>query len=326
MRPAISLIVGVRDGAGVLPRALESLRAQTLQDWECVVVDDGDDDRILQVVRLFGDARVRLVRQASAGLTAALIRGLEEARAPIIARLDADDEAVPERLQRQLEFLGARPEVVAVGTGVEVVSESGLVLSRHSYAPGHDGLVRQLHALLTPLPHSTLMVRRDALEAVGGYRRRFLKAQDYDLLLRLSEFGRLSSLPEALVRLHASRGSISMNSEGGEQFEYGVLAYTSAVVRSCSGPDPLEGPKADAFAKSFRSWYRSSRYPSLFLSRRQRRTARIAWGENRPALAAAALARATLADPSWALSRVGLGGDIAADARNWAENWASGAR
>lgn len=295
MTPAVSVLLPVRDGPR-LGRAVASLQAQTLREWECVVVDDGS----ARAVPEFPDPRVRVVRQPPTGLTAALRRGAAEATAPLVARLDADDECLPRRLEAQLALLRSRPELLAVGAGIE----------GRSYPSDHEGLVRELERLLTPIPHSTLMVRREALH----YRAEFLKAQDYDLLLRLSERGGLGSVPEPLVRLGLSPGSVTESPEGGSQFEYCVLAYVCAVCRRLGAPEPLGAPE-------FARWYRSSSYPALFRSRLSRREARMALRDRRPMAAAAALARATVADPAWPLRHAGAD-DPAAEARAWARAWA----
>jgi hypothetical protein len=166
------------------------------------------------------------------------------------------------------------------------------------------------------------MARRDVLDAVGGYRSAFFKAQDYDLLRRLSERGKLSSVPDILVRLTASSRSLTSIPAGGEQFEFGVLAFVSSVLRANGGTDPIEGASAAEFIAEFHDWYRGSRMPSLFRSRLERRAARIAGGEGRAASAVIGLARATWLDPVWPLRGLGVDSDPAAEARAWAESWA----
>lgn len=324
MTPLVSVVLAARNAVKVLPRALRSLSAQTMPDWECIVVDDGSTDGTADAAA--SDARIRVIRQEAAGLTEALKRGIAEARSALVARLDADDECLPDRLRRQSEELFRRPEIVAVGCGVETVSETGESLGRHVYPASHAALVVSLDSLLTPIPHSTLMVRREALKSVGGYRSAFLKAQDYDLLRRLAEVGMLASVPDALVRLTLSIRSMTAATAGGEQFEYCVLAFVCSVLRAKAVADPVDGPSSAAFIADFRRWYRGSRLPSLFQSRLERRAARIAGGEGRAADAAAALIRATRFDPSWPLRRLGVDADPAAQARAWAQDWARGSR
>lgn len=191
-----------------------------------------------------------------------------------------------------------------------------------SYPADHEGLLAELDALVTPIPHSTLMMRRAVYEAVGGYRPVFAKAQDYDLLRRLARAGRLASLSAPLVRLRVSRGSMTDSTGDGEQLSYGVLAYAADKVRGCSGADPLDGASAAEFMRDFHRWYPQSRYPRMFRSRLARRAARVFLSERRPVEGTLALVRATAAYPGWPFQRAGVGPDPAKDARVWAESWA----
>lgn len=326
MTPAISVLLAVRDGRKTLARSLASLKAQTWRDWECIVIDDGSIDDSGEVARNSGDDRIRVIQQDRAGLTSALVLGHSVARGRIIARLDADDQAMPERFSRQLGVLAADSGVVALGTGVESVSHEGSVISTSYYPQTHQGLVERLERLDNPIPHASLMVRREALEAVGGYRTRFVKAQDYDLLLRLCEVGRLTSIPEPLVRLSVDSDSMTTRIADGSQFEYGVLGYVCAIIRRSDQLDPLNGPEADSFVADFRSWYRRSPYPSIFASRLSRRSARIAFASGKPFVGGAALVRACVADPGWPIRFAGVEGDIGRYARDWVKARPDGAR
>src|SRR5207302_689224 len=117
-RPLISVLLPVRDGARYLREALASVLAQTLADFELLVVDDGSEDETPAILAGVADGRLRAIRQDRLGLVAALNRGIEEARAPLLARMDADDVSLPERLERQAAYLDARPEVALVVPGV----------------------------------------------------------------------------------------------------------------------------------------------------------------------------------------------------------------
>ncbi|MBI3565183.1 MAG: glycosyltransferase family 2 protein [Elusimicrobia bacterium] len=321
MTPGISVLMAARDAEKTVGRALRSLAAQTFAEWECVVVDDGSRDGTAALVRAFGDGRVRLVAQEPSGLTVALKRAVGEAVAPVLARLDADDEAAPRRLERQVRALTEGRDIAAVGAGIRLVSPEGRALGERLYPAGHEALAAELDALLTPIPHSTLMMTRAAYDAAGGYRPDFPKAQDYDLLRRLARVGRLASVPEPLASVRLSAGSMTEQRGDGEQFEYCVMAFACDRVRALTGADPLDGGDRDRFRADFSGWYRASRYPGMFRSRLERRAARVGWGSGRPAAAVAALGRATLLDPAWAVRRA-IGGDLAAEVRAWAAAWA----
>lgn len=312
--------MGARNAAEVLPRALHSLEAQTYDDWECVIVDDGSEDDTARIASSY--RRVRVVSQRAAGLTEALRAGCREARGALIARLDADDEASPDRLAKQAAAFDADQGLVALGCAVELRSESGAAMGRRAYPVEHDAIVERMGALLTPIPHSSLMARAEAISAVGGYRAEFRKAQDYDLLLRLSAIGRLGNLSETPVTLSVSSKSMTASVEGGEQLRFGALALACEAVRKAAGADPLAGPEHARFLADFDAWYAGSRLPGMFHSRLAGREARAALAERHPWAAAAALARMIHHDP-YRLIPGSLGDKRAADeVKAWADAWA----
>ena len=206
--PAVSVLMGVRDGAAWISRAIASVLGQTLTDLELVVVDDGSTDATAALLAGVRDPRLVIERQARAGLTAALNRALGRARAPLIARLDADDVALPTRLERQRAFLQGHPEVGLLGTAARVVDEAGrdVEITR----PPEDDLgIRRALIRRNPFVHSSVMARRALVVSVGGYDLSFPVAQDYDLWLRLSAATRMANLSEPLVIRHLVAGRVT---------------------------------------------------------------------------------------------------------------------
>ena len=122
--PDISVVMAVKNGERFLEKSIRSILGQTLTNFELIVVDDGSDDRTAEILDRFGDARMRIVTQPNRGLAAALNRAVSLARATLVARMDADDVAVPERLEKQLEFLASNPEVGVVGSATTMINEN----------------------------------------------------------------------------------------------------------------------------------------------------------------------------------------------------------
>jgi glycosyltransferase involved in cell wall biosynthesis len=187
----VSVLLPVRDGAQYLGKALDSLAAQTVEDFEVIVVDDGSLDGSAELAEGRGrfDSRFRTVRQARLGLVAALERARELARGRFLARMDADDICVPRRLEAQLEALAADPSLAACGGRVEFFPRETLRDGMRRYEEWVNGLVTPALAAADafvecPIPHPTLLIRREALERAGGYRDRGWP-EDYDLVLRL---------------------------------------------------------------------------------------------------------------------------------------------
>jgi glycosyltransferase involved in cell wall biosynthesis len=195
--PRVSVLLPVRDGARFLREALESVLAQTLSDLELLVVDDGSTDETPEILASVTHERLRVLRQEHAGLVAALERGLAEARAPFLARMDADDVSLPQRLERQLAAL--TDGVGLVGCGVERIDETGRVLGSHMLPPDDAALRRRL-LLRNPFAHGSVVVRREALERAGGYRADYGANEDYDLWRRIARDWELAAVPEILYR------------------------------------------------------------------------------------------------------------------------------
>lgn len=210
--PAVSVLMGVRDGAAWISRAIGSLLAQTLDDLELIVVDDGSTDATAGLLSGVRDPRLVVERQARAGLAAALNRALGRARAPLIARLDVDDVALPARLERQRAFLQAHPEVGLLGTAARVIDEAGRDVEIIR-PPEDDRAIRRALIRRNPFVHSSVMLRRALVASVGGYDVSFAVAQDYDLWLRLSAVTRMANLAEPLVIRHLVAGRVTASRE-----------------------------------------------------------------------------------------------------------------
>jgi len=206
--------MAVRDGVPWVKDAVASVLAQTLSDLELIVVDDGSVDATPALLADVDDRRLLVERQSRAGLTCALNVALARASAPLVARLDADDIALPERLQRQVAFLDAHPEVGVVGSAAREIGDDGLEVRVVRPPEDHVALRRAL-IRRNPMVHSTVTMRRGAVEAVGGYDARFAVAQDYDLWMRLLAVTRLANLPQTLVvrRLLPGRVSVARDTD-----------------------------------------------------------------------------------------------------------------
>lgn len=204
----MSVVMAVFDGGSWVGAALDSLLGQTLADFEVIVIDDGSTDTTPDVLASLRDPRLRIERRARRGLTLSLNRALELARAPLIARLDADDLALPERLARQRQFLETNPDVGLLGTGAREVDAAGREVAIVR-PPVHDAAIRRALIRANPIVHSSVVMRRAALERVGGYDPSFSVAQDYDLWMRLARITRLANLPEPLVIRRLAVGRVS---------------------------------------------------------------------------------------------------------------------
>jgi GT2 family glycosyltransferase len=205
--PAVSIVLPFRNEAAYLPECLASIGAQTLADWELIAIDDGsDDDSAAMVLAMAAeDRRVRLLQPGRVGLVAALDLGLADARAPLLARMDADDVMHPERLAAQRAYLDARPDVALAGTQVELFPPDEVRGGYQEYVRWQNAVVEpdEVAASLyveSPFAHPSVMARTDVLRAVGGYADGPFP-EDYELWLRLHAMGhRMGKAPRVLLR------------------------------------------------------------------------------------------------------------------------------
>jgi glycosyltransferase involved in cell wall biosynthesis len=204
--PAVSVLLPVYNGARFLRPALESILGQSFTDFELLVLDDGSTDDSVRIAEGYRDPRIRILSAASnQGLPRALNRGLAAASGEFVARQDADDLSHPDRFARQLEFLRANPTVALVGAQAEVIDETGAAAGRRLAYPCDDAAIRRRLLLRNPFAHTTVMFRRTAVLAVGGYDESFRYCQDFALWNRLATRHRVANLHEVLAgyRIHS---------------------------------------------------------------------------------------------------------------------------
>jgi glycosyltransferase involved in cell wall biosynthesis len=194
----VSVLMGVWNGAPQVREAVESILGQTMGELELIVIDDDSTDETPAILGSLKDPRLRVTRRPRGGLTSALNAALGQARAPLLARLDADDLALPERLERQLAFLERHADVGLLGTGAREVEANGrpVALLR---PPTGDAEIRRALIRANPFVHSSIVMRRAVVERAGGYDETFPVAQDYDLWMRLSRVTKMANLPDLLV-------------------------------------------------------------------------------------------------------------------------------
>lgn len=197
------MIMTVLDGEQYVRAALDSIRSQTFQAWECIVIDDGSTDRTAEILRSFDDPRIRVYSQEHRGRGDSLNRACHSAQGELLAILDADDEARPDRLRQQVEFLDSHPEVGLLGTTAILRTEPEGE-ERLFRSPGSDAEIRRAVPRYNPLCHSSVMLRRRLYDEIGGYRESLPCALDLDLYVRALVRTRAASLPDPLVvhRIH----------------------------------------------------------------------------------------------------------------------------
>ncbi len=207
----ISVIMPVYNAERYVAEAVQSILDQTFRDFEFIIVNDGSTDGSLAILERFAksDPRIKLISRPNTGLVFALNEMLELARGEFIARMDADDVAIPDRFAQQLRYLAQHPDVVAVGCRVYLIDPKGRRLCEAFGDPDHEAIDRAfMRGEGGAIAHPTAMIRTTALRAIGGYRPEFFPAEDVDLFLRLAEHGRLGNLPTVLLNYRVHMASI----------------------------------------------------------------------------------------------------------------------
>ncbi len=240
--PALSVLMPVRNALPWLDSALRSLWRQTFRDFEVIAVDDGSTDGSGERLERAADREPRLgvLHTPPLGLPAALNAALARARAPLVARHDADDVSHRDRLALQVAWLREHPGTDVAGSRVRLFPAGGYGAGMRRWAAWHNALLtheamRNECLIDSPLAHGTAVLRRAPLEAVGGWHERGW-AEDLDLWLRLFESGaRFAKLPRALYgwRQHARSSTRTDRRYARERFvalkadalERGLLAH-----------------------------------------------------------------------------------------------------
>lgn len=209
--PAITVLMPAYNAAAFIAEAIGSVLAQTFTDFELLVIDDGSTDDTAAVVAGIGDPRIRMHRQPNGGVAAALNRGLEVARAPLIARFDADDLCHPKRLERQYAAMQADTTLVIVGSAVDYVdAEKNPLFTWQPPAYSHAQLLAGVRRHC-PFIHSSVLYRRDVVRAAGGYSEGAHTFEDHLLWTRLLLIGKGANTDQPLVQVRFNPASVTID-------------------------------------------------------------------------------------------------------------------
>ncbi|MGA3361538.1 MAG: glycosyltransferase [Solirubrobacteraceae bacterium] len=244
MTPRVSAIIGAYNNAATLQRAIDSLLAQSVDDLELIVIDDGSSDASPEIARAAAahDPRVRAIALGeNIGISRSLNQALDLAHGPFVAIQDADDYSEPTRLQRQLSTLEADPGIAVVGCRMREVDDRGRELvPRTRFASGDVGLAL-LH--FNPIPNTSAAMRRDLVLAAGGYDPRYRYAMEHDLWLRLAEHHRIVALDEVLATRTMGAGNVAARAERAQLAEtIGARARALARRRTLRGASGIVAP------------------------------------------------------------------------------------
>ncbi len=231
--PSLTVLMPVYNAATHLEDAITSVLAQSFEDFELLLMDDGSTDESMEVAREFRDKRIRIESQAeNLGLIETLNRGIDMSRGSLLARMDADDVSHPERFAMQVDFLGLNPDIAGVSCAFDLMDDCGRPL------PDDYGRLRPVESLALRwalhfgcfFTHSGAMFRTSVLSASGGFDSRYAYAEDYELWLRLVDEHRLANIPRILLTRREHGANVSTRFRE-IQRENAYLALQASVKR-----------------------------------------------------------------------------------------------
>ena len=202
-QPKISVLMSVYNGEAYLHEAIESILNQTLTNFEFLIIDDGSTDSSRSIIKSYNDPRILLIcNQQNLGLPASLNKGVTSTKGQYIARQDADDLSLPERLELQSRELDSRSSIGVVGCWWQNIDHNRHIFEEMVVpTEGPILLQRMLNLALNPSPHGSMMMRAELVRKVGGYDERFWFTQDFDLWLRMWNHTEFAVLPKFLYQL-----------------------------------------------------------------------------------------------------------------------------
>ena len=207
--PKISVVMSVYNGEQYLREAIDSILNQSFTEFEFIIINDGSTDNSLQIIESYKDERIVLINQSNTGLAKALNIGIEKSRSNFIARMDADDISLPDRLQKQYDFLEQHHECVAVGGNAEVIDRDGNYVFTSNQVLNWEEIKNNLP--VDPSFHSSTMYRKTAFDKVGGYPEIY-GIEDSVFFNKLAKVGELRNLPDVLIKYRLCPTAVTMKS------------------------------------------------------------------------------------------------------------------
>ncbi len=224
--------MSVFNGEKYLKESVESILNQTYKDFEFIIVDDGSFDRTSEILKDYikRDPRIKIItNEKNIGLTKSLNKAIKMAQGEYIARQDADDISSPQRLEKQIEFLENHPEIKILGTFGYLIAQESKILGKEIVPISFQAIKKTL-IKRNPFIHTSIMVKRETIDRMGGYNENFKTVQDYELWFRILRIAKGENLPLFLVKKRYRPGMISFE-RNKEQIKYVLFLQKEAIKR-----------------------------------------------------------------------------------------------
>jgi glycosyltransferase involved in cell wall biosynthesis len=236
--PKISIVIPVYNGEKTIRETLDSVFAQTFQDWELIISNDGSSDRTLELIEAISDPRLQIISDTNAGLSVSRNRGIKIATGEYISFLDADDLWSPDKLEAQLQALEKHPEAAVAYSWTDYIDESGNWLHSGLHLSPEGNVLPELFLQNFLENGSNLLVRREAIDRVGYFETSLTSAQDWDLYLRLADL--YYFVPVSRVQIFYRILSTSFSTNLNRHHSQGLLVIDRALQRNPTSLEPLK--------------------------------------------------------------------------------------
>lgn len=210
--PKITVLMSVYNGEKYLKEAVDSILNQTYKDFEFLIVDDNSNDKTSEILSSYSDPRIKIIKNVTnLGLTKSLNIGLREARGEYIARMDADDISLPERLKIQTEFMDTNKDIVLTGSWAQLIDDNGKEISIAKVTNDINIIKYSFILGKPPFIHSSWIFKTEIIKKLGGYNESYKNAQDFELLSKLILNNKITNIQKELVKLRIHSQSITAN-------------------------------------------------------------------------------------------------------------------
>jgi len=238
----ISVIIPTYNRADLIKDAISTVLAQTYQNFEIVVVDDGSQDNTAEIIRDFGDERIKYIYQENSGVSSARNNGIKNASGEYVAFLDSDDLWHPQKLEKQLSVLENNPDAGLVTTSSQYTTKK---IKKHC---AKSNILLNPYKVFCGTP--TLLIRKNVLETAGLFDEYMALCEDWDLFFRISLVSKIRNVPEVLTYVRSHKGNLSKTSPV-DKFKESYLRFLDKSFSNDKLPPQMLKIKSRAYSHAF---------------------------------------------------------------------------
>lgn len=253
--PPVSVLMSCFNASQFAEGAIKSILSQSFHDFELILIDDGSTDSTKKILHTFAAADDRVIiieKDRNTGLADSLNKGLKLARGEFIARMDADDIALPNRLREQMRFMEKHPQYALIGSGCIVIDEKGKRFSRYRFPSSRRLLLGRIEHMLSAFPHSSYLFKKQGAVKIGNYNMHFRVSQDADFFLRIAEHNKIFCMDAPLVLIRKRYSDMHRAERELDAYLFGVAAIICHFRREWGLTDP--SLTSDSSWENFMTW------------------------------------------------------------------------